>query len=577
VKGGVVPAVALVLVFLVLSASSLNVQVVFGVTQQAIDKAVEKTLAYLAQHQDVSGAFEDPQQNYPCAITALAVLAFENFGHFASNDPAVDPYAVAVKKGLDYLTSSARQAAIGQKPAGNPDTNGNGKGAYWDSGGNHEIYETPMVVMALVASNTPDMNITTGAYAGRTYRDLVQDAVDLLAYAQSTASSSRGGWRYMINSNDADNSVSQWPAIGLRAAEYWGVYAPEFVKSELWYWINASQNMDPASNQFGGFWYTPSSFMSDGIPATGAGICEMDYAGANVSHVRIQHALLFLNKFWNSSYNLGFLYAMYAVMKACRDATPPVLMVGSHDWYSEYAEWLVEHQTADGTWPSSAFAGPVMDAAFGALILNKALIYGHYSVTVVVTDQIGSPLEDVLIVLDNSTNQTKTNSDGVGVFKNVARGNHTFDLSKSGYNPVSIVENITQDTVISVTLESPEPYAVTVEVSDMSGHAVSDVNVTIDGLSGLTGVDGKAGFVNVARGNYSINASKAGYDPFSAVQQVYRNATIPISLYSGQIVQPDMMIDLLEYFGVAALGVADIVAGALYFRARRKLKKSKKT
>jgi hypothetical protein len=218
-----------------------------------------------------------------------------------------------------------------------------------------------------------------------------------------------------------------------------------------------------------------------------------------------------------------------------------------------------------------------MDAAFGALILNKALIYGHYSVTVVVTDQIGSPLEDVLIVLDNSTNQTKTNSDGVGVFKNVARGNHTFDLSKSGYNPVSIVENITQDTVISVTLGSPEPYAVTVEVSDVGGHAVSDVNVTIDGLSGLTGVDGKAGFVNVARGNYSINASKAGYDPFSVVQQVYRNATIPISLYSGQIVQPDMMIDLLEYFGVAALGVADIVAGALYFRARRKLKKSKKT
>ena len=57
----------------------------------------------------------------------------------------------------------------------------------------------------------------------------------------------RGGWRYGANYSDSDNSVAQWPVLGLIAAEQWGIYAPDWVKSELNYWVNYVQNANGCS------------------------------------------------------------------------------------------------------------------------------------------------------------------------------------------------------------------------------------------------------------------------------------------------------------------------------------------
>jgi len=51
--------------------------------------------------------------------------------------------------------------------------------------------------------------------------DIAQDMVDYLAFAQSDPYTVeyRGGWRYYGNIGESDNSVSQWPVIGMEAAE----------------------------------------------------------------------------------------------------------------------------------------------------------------------------------------------------------------------------------------------------------------------------------------------------------------------------------------------------------------------
>jgi hypothetical protein len=545
-------------------------------SQADIQGAVERALAYLASNQDESGYFKEPTTGYVLASTALAVLAFENFGHFANNNSTDDPYATVVKKGLDYLLSRAQTMPIQAKPVGNPDANGNGQGAYWDTaagGGHLPAYESPMAIMAIVASGTPEKTITSGSYANTTYRNLVADAVDWLAWAQAPI----GGWRYDFQPSDSDNSVSQWPAIGLRAAEYWGVYAPAFVKSQLWQWIQSSQDLSESSTTYGGFGYTPGNFATNGVASTGAGICQLDYAGANSSNDHVQRALLHLNHVWETSDNMGFPYAMYAVMKGCRDATPPISTIGGHNWYNEYAEWLVSTQRPDGSWSARQNA-PLLETEFAVLVLCKSLVFGHYSVTLVVSDEMGNVIENATLMLDTPDTTTISNSDGVSVFKDVTVGDHTFTASKAGYNSLSITRSISEDTVTTFTMETPEPYTVLVEVVDHTGAPVPSASISLGTHTGQTEASGKAVFANLTRGDYQINASKSGFNPVSVTQHVYRNVTITLALRPSSSFTPSIPStwEWLVVLGIVMLVIANSVMGYLYARSRKAINSIRK-
>ena len=72
---------------------------------------------------------------------------------------------------------------------------------------------------AFVASGTPDAIARAGGanVLGRRYQDIVQDMLDMFAWGQVDSGFSADGWRYSWN-YDADNSASQWAAIGMIAA-----------------------------------------------------------------------------------------------------------------------------------------------------------------------------------------------------------------------------------------------------------------------------------------------------------------------------------------------------------------------
>lgn len=216
------------------------------------------------------------------------------------------------------------------------------------------------------------------AIAGRTYYTVMGDMVNFYAWAQNDVSSgtARGGWRYAPNMEDpnpwgatSDNSVSQWPALGLITAEAWGISAPAWVKSELLnYWLAYSQNTN------GGFGYADSG--SPYVPMTAAGLIELTYCGVPTTDPRWDAARSFIGNNWASD-NIGNMYAMYAVMKAAMTATPAVIWNFTvHTWQKEYDDYLVNASQVkpDGYWPATGRESAptqILATEWALLILEK--------------------------------------------------------------------------------------------------------------------------------------------------------------------------------------------------------------
>jgi hypothetical protein len=201
--------------------------------------------------------------------------------------------------------------------------------------------------------------------------------IDYLAWAQENGGG-RGGWRYNPNGGSSDNSVVQWPTIGLQAGEKeWGLTIPAFVKSELLLWTTYSQNAN------GGFGYDWSG--NPNIGRTGAGVCELSFLGVPSGDNRISRALTYLNTYWRSQScnytdgNFGNYYAMYGVAKGCRIATDSsgqlheIQFVGAHDWQLEYDTFLVKNQKIDGRWSGCNYGSDEIDTDWALLILERGI------------------------------------------------------------------------------------------------------------------------------------------------------------------------------------------------------------
>lgn len=206
---------------------------------------------------------------------AGAVNAFEAHGHLASQDPAANPYATVVAAGLDYLFTIVSVTAIANTPSGNPDSNGNG--IYVSSGSGQDVYETGMLMDAIIASGTPDRVVTTGPLAARdgyTYADAIQDMVDAYAFGQMNSSlgdHQKGSWYYnFTRPGHADNSSSGWAAIGLIPAErHWDATVPAFVKD-----LNFRYALPHTRNANGVFGYSATNCIWGCAATTANGMAQ---------------------------------------------------------------------------------------------------------------------------------------------------------------------------------------------------------------------------------------------------------------------------------------------------------------
>lgn len=442
-------------------------------SQVDINDAIEDGLAYLNSVQAADGSWGGGY--YPVACTAMAVLAFENAPQAHLPDNVSDPYHTTVAKGLDYLFTQAHVQTLNVQPAGDPDTNGNGKGIYFST--SDTVYQTPMVLMAMIGSQNQSRVPTTAPAStdpyvnGRSYHDIVVDIIDWIAWAQDETGNGRGGWRYNPNYGDSDNSNSQWPILGLLTAQLWGINAPAFVKSELKYWLAYSQNLEGDYNSnslYGSFGYTGKVGFNS-VAETATGILGLTYCGVPKTNANITAAQGYLVRDWlvSSSWNTNFgnLYGMYGVMKACRLAQPtPIDFIVNYtgsptiEWYNgtnQYADWLVTNQQSDGHWNGgTATTNAHLNTAWGVLILEYVPVKVQWDLRVHVVDaDTNNPISGASVSAVGPETRSGITDGGEVDFLKLQAGPYTVTASKVGYDTASVFLDLSEDTEITIRLK----------------------------------------------------------------------------------------------------------------------------
>ena len=361
-----------------------------------INKAIDDGLWYLhteqVRYDDAGVPFGNWLDSQTVGYTGSIVQAFENQGHLAAGDAEGNPYVDDVRRGLNYLLSQIKEVPVtpqGVDGVRDPDSNENGLGlmAYTGTDTHHAHYEAGIALMALASSGSADQIAEAGidSVLGRSFGDIAQDMVDGLAWSQTDEAYGdwRGGWRYDLNSTASDMSFTQWPVIGMEAAEKnWGIVPPEWVKTELrdnfLVYIQNTEG-DPSTNDdYGGFGYeSPTNWVNPG--KGGAGIACKAWVGVPVGDTSVQIALDYIDRNWTHGehiYQCGEdtcaqMYALYGVAKGMRSYG--IETIGSHDWYTEYAQWLTTHQNADGSWGESYWVGELLSTAWGVLVLTESV------------------------------------------------------------------------------------------------------------------------------------------------------------------------------------------------------------
>jgi hypothetical protein len=370
------------------------------ITPQERETAINAGLAWLANRQNMmTGEVDDI--GWPVALTALAVLKWEEHARrWLHMDPFNDAYIYKpnIVAGWKYIFQHAVLIGIDAEPDGNPDINYvNNKGVYFLSPGTDRPgYETGMVMMALEASDHKDFTVNdlSSQVNGYTYLEVMQDLVDYVSWAQNDEPNCcRGGWIYGAYNNGvmegpgfgspySDNSVSQWPVLGLMSASNWGANPPNWVRDELYnHWIPHSQ----AYPGDGGFWYRNPShpYHWENVTLTASGMIQLTYCGELKNSSRMSAAQSYIAINWVSGGadpNIGNLYCMYGVMKASMLAqpgpAPGIVNYGIDNWQDEYDVWIRDHQVA-GHWDGQYAEqhdntdSDILATEFALLILQK--------------------------------------------------------------------------------------------------------------------------------------------------------------------------------------------------------------
>ena len=183
-----------------------------------------------------------------------------------------------------------------------------------------------------------------------------------------------GGWRYEPNDKDSDNSVTQWPIMGMVPAETkWGITLADFVRPRLLDWLNYSQCTEDWA--FGGFGYMWPCDWVNIAKTAGTGATGLVFCGVPGDDARIQNAIGFIDRMWNleDEEHWGNYYAMYGVMKAFSEEYLNRESIGAHNWWNEYARYLVDRQHGNGSWPPGQWSSHALSNAWAILILTRAL------------------------------------------------------------------------------------------------------------------------------------------------------------------------------------------------------------
>lgn len=317
-----------------LLAFSLAARPAPAAEREHMDRAIDNALQYLQRHQNAEGAWTVGATGN-AAVTSLAVMAFLSAGHV----PGEGRYGDTLKNGIEWVLKK-------QNPHNGIITSDPGQEMY-----QHGI---STLMLAEVAG------MTDGDLGKRVRRQL-EKAVEIILKAQrrtNPGSPHYGGWRYRVQGQDSDISVTGWQLMALRAAKNLGCDVPaESIDLAIAY-IKRCQDKNT-----GGFRYYPGGNLT--VPCTGTSILGLEICGKHQHHspeaLRAAGYLLKNAPRWGSPY---FFYGIYYCSQAA-------FQLGGNYWNDfrpKMHKELFAHQLPDGRW--EAGHGPSYSTAMGVLALT---------------------------------------------------------------------------------------------------------------------------------------------------------------------------------------------------------------
>jgi hypothetical protein len=294
--------------------------------REGFEVAIDNALDYLAKAQTADGSWTSGGGfgrmpgggNRDPAVSALCVMAFLSAGHV----PGEGKYGPVIEKGVRYVCEQQQR-------------NGVLSAQNW---GMTVMYSHGIctLMLAEVIGLMPDRR------EAAILRKRLEAAVKLIRYAQAKFGQQKGGWRYSIEPNDADLSVTAWQIMALRAAKNVGCDVPPDIIDAAVEYVDGSR--DKAS---GGYRYT--RFGAVTVPCTAAGIlslelCGKEYHGSEASKnaaafIADQLAPLVAPKqrrLADYRRQHHFFYGVYYTSQA-------MFQIGGEywKWYREYLHWLL--------------------------------------------------------------------------------------------------------------------------------------------------------------------------------------------------------------------------------------------
>ncbi len=359
----------------------------------AIEKALWRLYTWMNYYDGVTDNTYKTMNGQPLAFwpwyyhpsaTASVVQAFMINNHKETGNFSEDPYAEAVKWGLNWLFNglynnyevldtmdvSAQQGTTDGDPplpayAEDYDNDGDVDDADTALGANtigidineNFAYDPPyhggMIIDAIISTGTP--NADTGRDFDQdgntdTYKAVVQDMIDAYAWGQNNDGTyGEGSWRYdwdIYGATGIDNSCAQWAAIGIIPAEdEWGCYLPQWVKTRNDTSLNNSYTTFGPSETpdiYGRFGYTNANCYWTGSVANGchattpSGMVMMIMDGFSTDDERWQKCERWLADNWEDWLAKNYLYGYFAFVKSMRLAKPfPIETFAANgvNWY----------------------------------------------------------------------------------------------------------------------------------------------------------------------------------------------------------------------------------------------------
>jgi prenyltransferase beta subunit len=281
-----------------------------------IDKAISKSLKFLASQQVPSGAWRIDSYGESTAATSLAVMAFLAAGHV----PGEGPYGKQINQGVAWVLDH-------QLP--------NGMLVHRKSHGPMYSHGISTLMLAEVVGMV-DKTMS------KRCRMTLEKAAQLILDAQNVTKDKRnaGGWRYSQTSADSDLSVTGWQLLALRAAKNVGCDIPaESIDKAIEY----VKNCNSARSGFG---YQPGHRPTHTI--TGVGILSLEVCGDHHAEESLEAAEWLLEnplQFGDRYYFYGVYYCTVGMFK-----------MGDKYWdetREQVFDDLLSNQSADGSWQDS--------------------------------------------------------------------------------------------------------------------------------------------------------------------------------------------------------------------------------